>query len=164
MFWVSYPSSSLRDSCVINHAIATDCIVYISPALDRLIHRLHSQIQYIVRKISRYSTRPILFHDAARAPLTHCPPHSFLPIVVLALVFNVTNVVGFTYACVLPFSILPRTNPLPLSNSWLRSDRDAKQRWASNAASAGWNMGLGGLGGQILGSAVKNSVGRVFTG
>jgi len=66
---------------------------------------------------------------------------SFLPIVVLALVFNVTNVVGFTYA-----------------------DRDAKQRWASNAVSAGWNMGLGGLGGQILGSAVKNSVGRVFTG
>ncbi|TDL28576.1 Golgi apparatus membrane protein TVP23 [Rickenella mellea] len=63
----------------------------------------------------------------------------FVPIVLLALVFNVTNAVGFTYA-----------------------DRDAKQRWAQNAASAGWNMGMGGLGGQLLGSAVKNSVGRVF--
>ncbi|KAI0321698.1 Golgi apparatus membrane protein TVP23 [Amylostereum chailletii] len=64
---------------------------------------------------------------------------SFIPIVFLALVFNVTNVVGFTYA-----------------------DRDAKQRWAQNAAASGWNMGMGGLGGQILTGVVKNSVGRVF--
>ena len=28
--------------------------------------------------------------------------HRFIPIVVLALVFNVTNVIGFTYACVPP--------------------------------------------------------------
>ncbi|KZT21645.1 Golgi apparatus membrane protein TVP23 [Neolentinus lepideus HHB14362 ss-1] len=63
---------------------------------------------------------------------------SFIPIVVLALVFNVTNVVGFTYA-----------------------DRDAKARWA-NAAASGWTMGMGGLGGQILSGVVKNSVGRVF--
>jgi len=62
---------------------------------------------------------------------------SFLPIVLLALVFNVTNAIGFTYA-----------------------DRDAKQRWAKNAA--GWGMGLGGIGGQLFTSAVKNSVGRVF--
>jgi len=59
--------------------------------------------------------------------------------VILALVFNVTNVVGFTYA-----------------------DRDAKQRWASNLASAGWNMGVGGYGGQILTGVMKNSVGLVF--
>ncbi|KAI0662755.1 DUF846-domain-containing protein [Cubamyces menziesii] len=64
---------------------------------------------------------------------------SFVPIVVLALVFNVTNAVGFTYA-----------------------DRDAKQKWANNLASSGWNMGMGGLGGQILTGVVKNSVGRVF--
>ncbi|KAI0669966.1 DUF846-domain-containing protein [Trametes maxima] len=64
---------------------------------------------------------------------------SFVPIVVLALVFNVTNAIGFTYA-----------------------DRDAKQKWANNLASSGWNMGLGGLGGQILTGVVKNSVGRVF--
>lgn len=39
------------------------------------------------------------------------------------------------------------------------SDRDAKQRWANSAA---WNFGIGGIGGQLLGSAVKSSVGRVF--
>ncbi|KAI0651784.1 DUF846-domain-containing protein [Trametes meyenii] len=64
---------------------------------------------------------------------------SFVPIVVLALVFNVTNAIGFTYA-----------------------DRDAKQKWANNLASSGWGMGMGGLGGQILTGVVKNSVGRVF--
>jgi len=64
---------------------------------------------------------------------------SFLPIVALAMVFNLTNVIGFTYA-----------------------DRDAKQRWASSMAANGWNAGLGGFGGQILGSVVSNSIGRVF--
>ncbi|ELU41384.1 hypothetical protein AG1IA_04592 [Rhizoctonia solani AG-1 IA] len=42
------------------------------------------------------------------------------------------------------------------------SDRDAKQRWASSVAGDGWNMGLGGIGGRILGGAVRNSVGRAF--
>ncbi|KIJ68250.1 hypothetical protein HYDPIDRAFT_36747 [Hydnomerulius pinastri MD-312] len=64
---------------------------------------------------------------------------SFVPIVILALVFNITNAVGFTYA-----------------------DRDAKQRWAHSVAGSGWSMGVSGLGGQILTSAVKNSVGRIF--
>ncbi|KAF8167922.1 Golgi apparatus membrane protein TVP23 [Crassisporium funariophilum] len=64
---------------------------------------------------------------------------AFIPIVVLALVFNVTNVIGFTYA-----------------------DRDAKQKWASNLAGGSWGLGLGGIGGQILTGAVKKSVGRVF--
>jgi len=62
---------------------------------------------------------------------------SFVPIVVLALVFNVTNVIGFTYA-----------------------DRDAKKRWANSVVSSNWSMG--GLGGQMLTGVVKNSVGRVF--
>jgi len=62
---------------------------------------------------------------------------SFIPIVVLALVFNVTNVIGFTYA-----------------------DRDAKKRWAQNIVSSSWSVG--GLGGQMLTGVVKNSVGRVF--
>ncbi|KAL5535439.1 TVP23 [Sanghuangporus sanghuang] len=66
--------------------------------------------------------------------------NTFLPIVLLALIFNVTNAIGFTYA-----------------------DRDAKQRWASSMAASGWNFGLGSIGGQLIGSAVKNSVGRVFT-
>lgn len=61
---------------------------------------------------------------------------SFIPIVMLALVFNVSNAVGFTYA-----------------------DRDAKQKWA-NQLSSGWS--IGGLGGQVLAGVVKNSVGKVF--
>jgi len=64
---------------------------------------------------------------------------SFIPIVVLALVFNFTNVIGFTYA-----------------------DRDAKQKWANSVAGGSWGLGLGGIGGQILTGAVKKSVGRVF--
>lgn len=64
---------------------------------------------------------------------------AFIPIVVLALVFNITNVIGFTYA-----------------------DRDAKQKWATSVAGSAWGMGLGGIGGQILTGAVKKGVGRVF--
>lgn len=62
---------------------------------------------------------------------------SFLPIVILALVFNITNAVGFTYA-----------------------DRDAKQRWANTVAGTGWNVG--GFGGRILSGVVRNSIGKVF--
>ncbi|KAH7924871.1 DUF846-domain-containing protein [Leucogyrophana mollusca] len=65
---------------------------------------------------------------------------SFVPIVILALVFNITNAIGFTYA-----------------------DRDAKQRWANSVASSGWSMGMGGIGGQILTGVVKNSVGKLFS-
>ncbi|KAF5336863.1 hypothetical protein D9611_003349 [Ephemerocybe angulata] len=64
-----------------------------------------------------------------------------VPIVILALVFNVTNVIGFTYA-----------------------DRDAKQRWANNLAGGSWGAlgGLGGIGGQLVAGAVKRGVGKVF--
>ncbi|WVW82560.1 hypothetical protein I302_104571 [Kwoniella bestiolae CBS 10118] len=66
---------------------------------------------------------------------------SFLPIVLLALVFNLSNLLGFTYA-----------------------DRDAQQRWASGIASSGniLGFGFGGIGGQLVGGVVKNSLGRVF--
>jgi hypothetical protein len=60
-----------------------------------------------------------------------------LPIVLLALVFNLSNVVGFTYA-----------------------DRDAQRRWASKNASLLGNFG--GLGGQLAAGMVRNSVGRLF--
>ncbi|KAL0580290.1 Golgi apparatus membrane protein tvp23 [Marasmius crinis-equi] len=63
---------------------------------------------------------------------------SYLPIVLLALIFNVTNAVGFTYA-----------------------DRDAKQRWANRVAGGGW--GLGGFGGSIITGAVQRGVGRIFS-
>jgi hypothetical protein len=74
----------------------------------------------------------------------------------LALVFNVTNVVGFTYACVFLHVFL---NLTPLTY-FLSSDRDAKKRWANNVVSSNWSMG--GLGGQMFTGIVKNSVGRVF--
>ncbi|TFK40981.1 Golgi apparatus membrane protein TVP23 [Crucibulum laeve] len=64
---------------------------------------------------------------------------AFIPIVILALVFNVTNVIGFTYA-----------------------DRDAKQKWANSVVGSSWGLGLGGIGGQILTGAVKKGVGRFF--
>ena len=66
---------------------------------------------------------------------------SFLPIVLLALVFNVSNLLGFTYA-----------------------DRDAQRRWASAAAGSGnlLGFGVGGFGGQLVGGMVRNSIGRVF--
>ncbi|CAE7188603.1 unnamed protein product [Rhizoctonia solani] len=57
-------------------------------------------------------------------------------------------------------SFVPKS-PLPLSLT-SQMDRDAKQRWASSVAGDGWNMGLGGIGGRILGGAVRNSVGRAF--
>ncbi|KAF5313270.1 hypothetical protein D9619_003034 [Psilocybe cf. subviscida] len=60
---------------------------------------------------------------------------SFIPIIILALVFNFTNVIGFTYA-----------------------DRDAKQKWANELAGNGW--GIGAIGGQILTGAVKKGVSR----
>ncbi|TFL06682.1 hypothetical protein BDV98DRAFT_559817 [Pterulicium gracile] len=66
---------------------------------------------------------------------------SSVPIIVLALIFNFANAIGFTYA-----------------------DRDAKQRWASGIVSSNWSLpGLGGIGGQLLTGAVKNGVGRVFS-
>lgn len=62
---------------------------------------------------------------------------SYVPIVILSLVFNFANAIGFTYA-----------------------DRDAKQRWA-NSAVGGW--GIGGIGGQLVSSAISRSVGKIFS-
>lgn len=52
---------------------------------------------------------------------------SFLPIVLLALVFNITNVVGFTYA-----------------------DRDSKRKWATGMAASSMFGSIGGVGGSIV--------------
>jgi hypothetical protein len=73
----------------------------------------------------------------------------------LALVFNVTNVVGFTYAFVLLHILRFSLNLTPFTY-FFSSDRDAKKRWDSS------NWSMGGLRGQMLTSVVKNSVGRVF--
>ncbi|EIW72387.1 hypothetical protein TREMEDRAFT_25430, partial [Tremella mesenterica DSM 1558] len=65
---------------------------------------------------------------------------SFIPIVLLALVFNLSNLVGFIYA-----------------------DRDAQKRWASNMASSNlMNFSLGGLGGQMMGRVVTTGLGRLL--
>lgn len=57
----------------------------------------------------------------------------------LSISSQFTNVIGFTYA-----------------------DRDAKTRWANDVVGGGWNSGFGGFGGQIMGSVVKQGVGRIF--
>lgn len=64
---------------------------------------------------------------------------SFLPIVILALVFNLTNTVGFTYA-----------------------DRDSKRKWANELGSGGINGLLGQLGGGLLGGMTKVGIGKLF--
>lgn len=76
-----------------------------------------------------------------------------------------TNAVGFTYAYVACFWFLLgtlHTLTFFLSSSLFQSDRDAKQRWANNVVGGSWGIGFGGIGGQILTGAVKNSVGKVF--
>jgi len=66
---------------------------------------------------------------------------SFLPIVILALVFNLTNLLGFSYA-----------------------DRAAQRQWASNALSSSnlLGFGVGGIGGQLVGNMVRSSISRVL--
>ncbi|KAI7957378.1 hypothetical protein MJO28_004473 [Puccinia striiformis f. sp. tritici] len=64
---------------------------------------------------------------------------SFLPIVLLALVFNLTNTIGFTYA-----------------------DRDSKRKWANELGSSGINGLLGQFGGGVLGGLTKVGMGKIF--
>ncbi|GAA6002674.1 hypothetical protein JCM10207_007621 [Rhodosporidiobolus poonsookiae] len=71
---------------------------------------------------------------------------SFLPIVLLALVFNMTNTVGYTYA------VRPR----------FFFDRDAKRRWATGMAATGFGGQLGGLGGSIVSGIASSAYSRFF--
>ncbi|GAA5888813.1 hypothetical protein JCM6882_002862 [Rhodosporidiobolus microsporus] len=64
---------------------------------------------------------------------------SFLPIVLLALVFNLTNSVGYTYA-----------------------DRDAKRRWATGMAAGGMLGQMGGLGGSLVSGIASSAYSRFF--
>lgn len=64
---------------------------------------------------------------------------SFMPIVVLALVFNLTNTIGYTYA-----------------------DRDAKKRWATGIAAGGMLGQIGGLGGSVVQGLATSAMGKVF--
>ncbi|GAA99051.1 uncharacterized protein L969DRAFT_54986 [Mixia osmundae IAM 14324] len=64
---------------------------------------------------------------------------SFIPIVILALVFNVTNTIGFSYA-----------------------DRDAKRKWATGMAANSMFGGLGGVGGTVISGLLRSGMGKVF--
>ncbi|GAA6040341.1 hypothetical protein JCM8097_007565 [Rhodosporidiobolus ruineniae] len=79
---------------------------------------------------------------------------SFLPIVLLALVFNVTNTVGYTYDAY--------TNALSFSGPSNEQDRDAKRRWATGMAASGMLGQLGGVGGSLVSGLASNVVGRFF--
>ncbi|KAF5377528.1 hypothetical protein D9615_005242 [Tricholomella constricta] len=108
-----------------------------NPIDSKRLPRLHNARVSITRfppQVALYSF-PLLWSALLIVSLLKLG-FAFIPIVILALVFNFTNAIGFTYA-----------------------DRDAKQRWANGMGSS-W--GLGGIGGQLLAGAVKNSVGRVF--
>ena len=59
----------------------------------------------------------------------------------LALVFNLSNLLGFTCVCY-----------EPTDNRY--ADRDAQRRWSNNL--------FGGIGGQLMGGVIKNSIGRVL--
>ncbi|KAG0147230.1 hypothetical protein CROQUDRAFT_656341 [Cronartium quercuum f. sp. fusiforme G11] len=63
---------------------------------------------------------------------------SFLPIILLALVFNLTNTVGFTYA-----------------------DRDAKRKWASGMRSSASGL-FGQFGGSFVTGLAKAGMGKMF--
>lgn len=120
--------------------------------MDCPAHRLGAQVQHLVRArhhspdlppcsfLFLTSFPPSPLHRLSPVPALQDPADpSFLPIVLLALVFNLSNVVGFSYA-----------------------DRDAQKRWANAAAGSNIFGGMGGIGGQLVGGLVRNSVGRFF--
>ncbi|CEQ38802.1 SPOSA6832_00260 [Sporobolomyces salmonicolor] len=72
---------------------------------------------------------------------------SFLPIVMLALVFNVTNTVGYTYGS---------------AARQKGDDRDAKRRWATGMAASGMLGSMGGLGGSIVSGIASTAYSRIF--
>lgn len=78
---------------------------------------------------------------------------SFLPIVMLALVFNLTNSIGYTYA--VRFIAL-------ISSADTEQDKDSKKKWASGMASSSLLGGMGGMGGSIVGGLAQGVMGKVF--
>ncbi|GAA6013317.1 hypothetical protein JCM11491_006352 [Sporobolomyces phaffii] len=73
---------------------------------------------------------------------------SFLPIVMLALVFNLTNTVGYTYEEMLTTNV--------------RQDRDAKRRWATGMAANGMLGSMGGFGGSIVTGLATTAYSKFF--
>lgn len=80
---------------------------------------------------------------------------SFLPIVLLALVFNCTNTVGFTYADRDAVSIAKR--PLRTQSETSISQ---KRKWATGMAASSMLGQLGGVGGSLVGGLRRaNAIG-----
>jgi len=68
--------------------IITDCLIHISDSMVRIAN------SFIIETPSR-----VCIFFCCTLNVTQFNDHqSFIPIVILALVFNLTNVIGFTYA------------------------------------------------------------------
>ncbi|GAA5870439.1 hypothetical protein JCM16303_002004 [Sporobolomyces ruberrimus] len=94
---------------------------------------------------------------------------SFLPIVMLALVFNVTNTVGYTYENQNSTGFPPLSLSLSLScdrgslsTQKLLADRDAKRRWATGMAANGMLGSMGGFGGSIVTGLATTAYSKFF--
>ncbi|GAA5981368.1 hypothetical protein JCM10908_004084 [Rhodotorula pacifica] len=88
---------------------------------------------------------------------------SFLPIVMLALVFNVTNTVGYTYAVRShPFSRRRYLPELLLTLFNAAQDRDAKRKWATGMAAQGMLGQVGGFGGSLVSGLASSAFSRFF--
>lgn len=113
---------------------------------------------------------------------------SFLPIVMLALVFNVTNTVGYTYGewrlqtrrglsladLKSSFPAAVRTRSLSVRRVaqarndtegvaiTLLQDRDAKRKWATGMAAQGMLGQVGGFGGSLVSGLAGQAFSRFF--
>ncbi|GAA5997260.1 Tvp23p [Rhodotorula paludigena] len=95
---------------------------------------------------------------------------SFLPIVMLALVFNLTNTWGYTYGGSSPLSEGEIHKRVSLTFGSRSSpvqryapDRDAKRRWATGMAAGGMLGQVGGLGGSIVSGLASSAYSRFFS-
>lgn len=147
MFWVR----SILNIHLHPLTITPDRNLHLPGSLGSHVACLHCETQHPVRAL--------IFSTYSEQTLTSSL-RRFIPIVILALVFNVSNAVGFTYAYVSLLPSSPSKN-MQCSKRLFHRDRDAKARWA-DAAAGGFGFGLGGFGGQIIASAVKSRVNKIF--
>lgn len=144
MFWVSWHSK------LISMQTLTRCLPQIALYVFPVLWTVLFLVSIFKFNISYPRVLSVL-------PLPSWHVFRFLPIVAIAIVFNYSNAIGFTYAWDRWISYLSSMS------FWVEltfRDQDAKRRWANSATSGLFSFG--GLGGQLLGGMVKNSVSRVF--